>query len=95
MLTKDQVKHIAQLAQLSLTEKEIEKFRRQLSVVLDYFQQLKKLDTGQVKATSQVTGLENIYQEDRPTPSLSQKEALAEAKNKQKGYFKTKRILGQ
>lgn len=95
MLTKDQVKHVAKLAQLSLTEKEIGKFRQQLSAILDYFKQLNKLDTSRVKATSQVTGLENVYREDKPAPSLTQKEALAGAKAKQSGHFKTKPILNQ
>jgi len=93
MLNKDQVKHIARLANLKLTGAEINKFRKQLSEVLEYVKQLNKLDTKKVKSTSQVTGLENVFREDEPKPSLSQKEVLSGAKNIEKGMFKIKAIF--
>lgn len=93
MLTKDQVKHIAKLANLKLTGAEINKFRKQLSKVLDYVEQLNKLNTKKVEPTSQVTGLENVLREDEPRPSLSQKEVLSGAKKTEKGMFKIKAIF--
>lgn len=92
-LTKAQVKHIAKLANLSLSEKEITLFQKQLSQVLNYVKILNKLDTAKVKPTSQVTGLENVFKEDKTSSSLSQKEALSGAKAKSKGYFKIKAIF--
>lgn len=93
MLSKDQVKHIAKLANLKLTEAEISKFQKQLLKILDYVEQLNKLDTRKVKSTSQVTGLENVLREDKPRQSLSQKEVLSGAKNTEKGMFKIKAIF--
>lgn len=92
-LSKKQVKHIAKLAQLDLTEKEIEKFQKQLSDILDYVSQLDELDTTGVEPTSQVTGLENVFQEDETKPSLTQKEVLSGAKEKQNNFFKIKKIF--
>lgn len=92
-LTSEQVKHIAQLANLTLTPSEIKKFQKQLSETLDYVSQLSKVDTKNIKPTSHVTGLENVFREDEVLSSLSQEEILSGAKNKVNGFFKTKAIL--
>lgn len=93
ILTKSQVKHVAKLADLKLTEREVAKFQKQLSEVLDYTAQLDELETKGVEPTSQVTGLENVFREDEPEPSLSQTEAISGAKRKEKGFFRTKAIF--
>lgn len=90
---KINVSHIAKLANLSLKEEEKEKFEKQLSSILDYVKKLEEVDTSKVEPTPQVTGLENITREDQTIPSLSQEEALSNAKNKHNGFFKVKTIL--
>ena len=84
---------MAYLAKLRLSEKEIEKFRQQLSSILNYVDQLKELDTKNIEPTSQVTGLENVSREDKVLPSMSQEEALSNAKETYKGFFKVKAIF--
>jgi aspartyl-tRNA(Asn)/glutamyl-tRNA(Gln) amidotransferase subunit C len=64
MISKEQVEHIAKLARIELTEEEKEKFTRELSSILDYVKQLKKVDTKKVESIKQVTGLENIIRGD-------------------------------
>ena len=51
MISKDQVKHIAKLARLELTEKETEKMQHDLSAILDYFNVLKKVKSQKIKTT--------------------------------------------
>jgi aspartyl-tRNA(Asn)/glutamyl-tRNA(Gln) amidotransferase subunit C len=63
-LTKQEVEHIAKLARLELNEKEKGKFAEQLSSILDYFNELKKVDLSKVEPTAQVTGLQNISRPD-------------------------------
>lgn len=58
------VKHIAQLANLSIKEDEIGKYESSLSNILDLISQLKEIDTKTIAETSQVTGLKNIWRED-------------------------------
>lgn len=87
------MKHVAKLANLVLSNEEVKKFQKQLSEILDYVAILKRVDTFGVEPTSQVTGLENVFREDKPNGCLSQKEALSGTKNQQKGMFKTKAIL--
>ena len=92
-LTPEEVKHVAKLAKLTLTEQEVKKFQNQLSEVLDYVDVLKKIDTKKVEPTSQVTGLENIFRQDQTNQSLSAKEVLANTKEKKDGLFVIKAIL--
>jgi len=64
-LNKQEVEHIALLARLHLTEKEKEKFTKELSQVLEYIEILNEVDTDDVEPTYQVTGLANVYREDK------------------------------
>ena len=63
-LTSQEVEQVANLAKLSLTEKEKDMYAEQLSVVFDYIEVLNEVDTSQVEETSQVTGLEDVVRED-------------------------------
>lgn len=92
-LSREEVLHIAKLANLSLTDKEVEIFSRQLSETLDYIERLKDLNTDKVSPTFQTTGLKNVTREDKIKPSLSQEEALKNAKSTYKGFFKIKAIF--
>lgn len=87
-LTIEQVKHIAKLANLPLTEKEIQLFQKQLSHVLDYFKLLQELETQKVSPTSQVTGLENVFRSDAARPSLPVESTLKNTKKTHNQFFK-------
>ena len=87
------VKHIAKLANLPITNEEEKKLGTQLSETLNYIEILKEVDTKNVTPTAHVTGLENITREDKTSPSLSQKQALANAKNQHNGFFIVDAIL--
>ena len=92
-LSRDQVKHIAKLARLSLTEEEVEKFQRQLSEVLEYMEVLNEVETEGVEPTAQVTGLENVFREDEVYPSLKPKQAISGASAREGNFFKTGVVL--
>lgn len=94
-LSREQVLHIAKLANIKLTEKEIEQFKTQLTEIINYVQLLNILDTTKVSPTSQVTGLKNISRIDSEGKSISQKEALSQAKKTYKGYFQTEGIFNE
>ena len=64
-LSKKEVEHIALLARLGLAEAEKAKFTEQLSSILNYVEQLKKVNTSGIEPTAQVTGLENVMRADR------------------------------
>ena len=89
----DEVKHVARLANLELTPTEVRKFQKQLSDTISYIEKLKKLNTENILPTSQATGLENVFREDEIQSSMSQEEALSNAKETHKGFFKVKAIF--
>ena len=64
-----QIEHIAKLSRLELTEKEKELYANQLSSVLDYVEQLSKVNTDNVEPLSNVTGLQDIMREDETISS--------------------------
>ena len=93
MLSQKQIQHLTKLANLSLNPGQIEKFRLQLNGVLEYMEELKKVDTSRVEPTSQVTGLENVFRPDQLEPCLTQKQALSGTKNTHAGRIKVKAVL--
>ena len=64
-ITKEEVKKVAALARLELTDKEIKTYAEQLSAILGYVGELQAVDTENIKLTSQVTGLSNVMREDK------------------------------
>lgn len=92
-LTKKDVVHIAKLANLDISDKQIKLFQKQISDVLNYMEKLNEVDTSGVEPTSQVTGLRNVFREDKVEPSLAQDEALSNAKNTEDGYFVTEAVF--
>lgn len=92
-LTKDQVKHIAKLASLPINDEEIVQLEDQLSETLKFVENLNEISTENIEPTHSVTGLSNVLRPDETEPSLTQNQALQNAKSKKNGYFKVKVIL--
>ena len=90
---KEQVRHVALLARLHLSETEIEQFTGQLDDILTYIEKLNELDTKDVKPTSHVIEVGNVLREDTAEKSLSAEEALANAPDPESGFFKVPKIL--
>ncbi|MGA2910726.1 MAG: Asp-tRNA(Asn)/Glu-tRNA(Gln) amidotransferase subunit GatC [Candidatus Microgenomates bacterium] len=96
-LTKVDVLHVAKLAKLDISEKEINKYTEQLAPVINYFSELSEIDTNDVEPTSQTTGLENVFRQDviKGENCLNQDEAVAGSEKTYNGYFKVKAILSE
>jgi aspartyl-tRNA(Asn)/glutamyl-tRNA(Gln) amidotransferase subunit C len=92
-LTREEVEHVARLAHVGMSEQDIERFRHQLSEILDYFEVLKRIDTDGVPPTSQALPLANVTRPDEPRPSLTQEETLANAPLRFDGYFRVRKVL--
>ena len=76
MLTEEEVRKIAQLARVRLTDEQVKKFSSQLTNVLEYVEILGEVDTEGVAETSQVTGLSNVMDEDCVLESEASREEL-------------------
>ena len=63
-ISRDEVQHLAQLSSLQLSNNEIDDLQVDISNILEYVEQLSKLDTSGVEPTYQVTGLQNVWRDD-------------------------------
>lgn len=97
MISKEQVEHIARLARIELTEEEKERFTKELSSILDYVNQLNKVDTSKIEGISQVTGLESIMREDGCQKTENRKEKaeklLKEAPQRKGDYIQVPKVF--
>ena len=87
------VEYVAGLAKLELSEKEKGKFQKELDNIIKYIDQLKEVNTEGIPPTSHVIPMENVLREDEVLKSLSQDEALANAPEKEDGYFKVPKVI--
>lgn len=92
-LTKEEVEHIAALARLELTEDEIERYRQQLSAILDYAARLNEVDTSHIPPTSSVLPARSRLRLDEVRPSLPLDELLANAPQAEEGQFRVPPVL--
>ncbi len=94
-LTKKNVLHVAKLANLTLTDEEVEKYLEQLSNIISYISQLDEVDVSELEPTSQTTGLENVLRIDelKPGNSLDLKYALSGTENTHNDYFQVDAVL--
>jgi aspartyl-tRNA(Asn)/glutamyl-tRNA(Gln) amidotransferase subunit C len=92
-LTREEVLHIALLARLGVTEVETDRFREQLSNILENFEVLQQVDTSDILPTAQSISLQNIVSADEVTPSLPQSQVLANAPQKEGDFFKVRAVL--
>lgn len=91
------VKHVAKLANLPLSDAQLQQLEAGLSSVIDLVGHIQKLDTANIEPTSQVTGLENVTRPDVVDMSrvLSQEQALSNAKKTDHGYFVVPAIFAE
>ncbi|MBX7244576.1 MAG: Asp-tRNA(Asn)/Glu-tRNA(Gln) amidotransferase subunit GatC [Candidatus Sumerlaeaceae bacterium] len=92
-LSEEQVRDVAMLSRLELTDDEIRHYTKDLGSILGYVEQLNELDTSSVLPTSHSFHVENVFREDIVRPSLSNEEALANAPDHEDECFKVPAVL--
>jgi len=93
LITIQEVEHVAKLARLALSEEEKVKFAEQLGNILDYFNQLKEVNTENVEPMTQAIPKVNIMREDKVWEPCNREEILTNAPQEEDGYFKVPRII--
>ena len=93
MITKQDVQYITGLARIYLEEKELERLTSNLEDIINYINQLEKLNVEKVEPTSHVLDLKNVHRNDKLLPSLPIDEALSIAVAKHEGFFKVPQII--
>ncbi len=94
-LSLEDVKKIASLARLNLTDEELGLYREQLSAVLDYAGRLNDLDIAEVQPTTSAVAMQNVMREDKLQPSLSIEEVLLNAPQHSDNQFLIQSVLDE
>ena len=87
-MNKEDIRHIANIAQIDFTDEELDKFAPSFDENIELVNKIKEIDTDGVELVFQVNGTENNIREDKTGESLTQEEALENAATKKYGYFK-------
>ncbi|WP_226086439.1 Asp-tRNA(Asn)/Glu-tRNA(Gln) amidotransferase subunit GatC [Mesobacillus sp. S13] len=92
-ISEEQVKHVAHLARLAITEKEAKMLTDQLDKIITYAEQLNELNTDNVEPTAHVLEIKNVMREDRAKEGLPREEVLKNAPEHQDGQIKVPGII--
>jgi len=95
LLTPEEVRHVALLARLGLTDHEVETMRAQLGQVLDYIAMLNEVDTSRIEPTAQVLAQSNVMRDDVPRASRPADVVLANAPTKEESFFRVPAVLDE
>jgi aspartyl-tRNA(Asn)/glutamyl-tRNA(Gln) amidotransferase subunit C len=92
-ISKEDVKHVANLARLTLSEDEAERFTKDLGNIIQFAEQLNELDTENVKETTHVLDMKNVLREDEARDWLTREEALKNAPDQENGQVKVPKVF--
>jgi aspartyl-tRNA(Asn)/glutamyl-tRNA(Gln) amidotransferase subunit C len=92
-LSADQVAWVAHLARLDLSPADRDRMARQLSAILDYVDQLSRVNTDGVEPLAHPLTVHNVFRSDEPRPSLTVDEALANAPDRRGDFFGVPAVL--
>jgi len=93
LISDKEIQHIANLAELYLSEEEKKRMSTELSGILEHVEKIKELDIRDIPPTSHAVVTENIFRDDEPTKSLERKEVLSNAPLKEAESFKVPPII--
>jgi len=92
-ISNEEVKHIAKLAKLSLTEEEVEKFSNELGQIATFVEQLNEVDTSGAKPTAHVVDKQNVFRKDEKKESFPREQILKNAPSKEAGCISVPKVV--
>ena len=93
-LTDDQVRDLALLARLELSDEEVSRVRPQLDRILEFVERLSDLDTSEVEPMTTALDVDNRWRDDQLKPGLDTNQALSNAPSRDESYFLVPPVLG-
>ncbi len=92
-IDQEQVRKVAKLSRLDLSDAEVEEFTGQLSAILGYVEKMNELDTENVEPLAHCLAVHNVFREDVARESLGTEKALANAPEHDGEFFRVPKIL--
>lgn len=92
-ISPEEVRHVATLARLALSDEEMEMFREQLGEILAYVDRLQEVDVEGVEPYVTAAGTDNVFRQDSVAPSLPREDALGNAPREEDGGFSVPKVV--
>lgn len=92
-ITRAEVEHVAHLARLALSEKELDALTGEMDAVLNYVEQLNRLDTEGIVPTAHAVPMENAFRDDEPGTGFTPEQALSNAPDATDHSFRVRRVI--
>ena len=92
-LSNEDVRHIALLCRVGLSDDEVERTRDQLSLILEQFHVLQTIDTGGVEPTGHSVDVDTVMRADEPIPPMTSDEVLSNAPRREEDLFRVRAVL--
>lgn len=92
-ISSEDVRHVARLARLELTEQEVDRFTVELGVILTHASRIGELDLSELEPTAHPAKLQNVWRHDQFRPGIAPDVALANAPEAEENMFRVPRIL--
>lgn len=93
-LSHEEVRRIAELAKLDLSDEEVALYAGQLSSILQYFERLQQIDTSHIEPTASVLPLKNVFRQDVAAPALDPADVVRNAPASAYDQFLVSAVLG-
>ena len=94
-LSHETVRSIAELAKLELSDEEVERYSKQLSAILDYFEHLQQVDTSHIEPTASVLPLKSVMRADEVGSPLTPAQVVANAPDSEENQFRVSAVLDE
>lgn len=92
-ISKEEIKHIANLSRLNISEDELDKYAQDLSNIVDMSNEISKLNTDNVKPTAHVLDIKNVFRKDEVKPSFDRDTILQNAPTKESGCISVPKVV--
>ena len=92
MINKEEVKHVAKLARLELTDEEVNKYSQQLGSILQYIKQMNEVNTTKIEPMPHAIPVYNVMREDIVKYEQTKEELMANAPFEEDGFFRVPKI---
>ena len=94
-LSAEEVRKVAELARLHLSDADVETMTRQLNAIIDHINELQQVDTAGVEPMAHALDLHDVFRADEPAPSLKADEALANAPARKDDFYRVPPVFGE
>lgn len=92
-ISEEEVKHIASLAKLKLSDEEVKKYSEDLGSIAEFIEQLNEVDVSKVNPTAFILDLQNVFRKDELKPSFERDEIISNAPAKDAGCISVPKVV--